>query len=120
MHKRSEILPAGRPHCLRLADGEPFQEPAQLLARKRPYLRSIARPLEFSIIKAFCAERKSCLIEIQGLKGISFPSAEQVQCICIGIHLISVADDGHKAVEAAPHVCASGDDIDLCVIGQCP
>lgn len=120
MHKSSEILPAGRLHRLWLADGEPFQKPAQLLAGKRPYLRSIARPLEFSIIKAFCAEHKSCLVKIQGLKGISFPSAEQVQCIRIRVHLASIADDGHKAVEAAPHVGVSGDDIDLCAIGQCP
>lgn len=118
MHKRSEILPTGRPHSLRLADGEPFQEPAQLLAGEWPHLRSIARPLEFSVIQTFRAEHKTCLVKVQGFKRIPFPAAEQVQRVCIGIHLVSIADDGHKAVEAAPHVGASGDDINLCVTGQ--
>ena len=50
MHKSSEVLPAGRLHRLWLADGESFQKPSQLLAGKRPYLRSVPRPLEFSIV----------------------------------------------------------------------
>lgn len=119
MHKGSEIFPAGRLHCMRLADGEPFQKPAQLLAGEQPHFFSIARPLELSIIQPFRAEHKSRLVKVQSLERISFSAAEQVQCICIRIHLVSVADNGHKAVEAAPHIRAPGDDINFCITGQC-
>ncbi len=119
MHKRSEILSAGRTHSLRLADGKLFQKPAQLLAGKQPYFRSIARPLEFPIVQAFRAEHETRLVKIQGLQRISFPTAEQVQGILIRIHLVSVPDNGHKAVEATPHVGAAGDDINFRITGQC-
>ncbi|KAI4446686.1 hypothetical protein C823_001204 [Eubacterium plexicaudatum ASF492] len=119
MHKRSEIFPAGRLHCIRLADGESFRKPAQLLAGEQPDFFRIARPLELSIIQSFRAEHKSRLVKVQSLERISFSAAEQVQCICIRIHLVSVADKGHKAVEAAPHIRAPGDDINFCITGQC-
>lgn len=67
MHKSSEVLPAGRLHRLWLAGGESFQKPSQLLAGKRPYLRSVPRPLEFSIVQAFCAEHETRLVKVQGL-----------------------------------------------------
>ena len=119
MHKRSEVLPATRLHCLWLADGEAFQEPAQLLAGEQPYFRSVAWPLEFSIIQAFCAKYKSSLVKVQRLKCISFPTAEQIQGIRIGIHLESVPDNSHKAVKAAAHVSASSDEVNFRVTGKC-
>lgn len=119
MHKSSEVLPAGRLHRLWLAGGESLQKPSQLLAGKRPYLRSVPRPLEFSIVQAFCAKHETRLVKVQGLERISFPAAKQIKGVRIRVHLVSVPDQGHKAVKTAPHISAPSDDINFRVTGQC-
>ena len=109
----SEILFPGWLQCLRLVDGQPFQEPAQFLTGQFSGLGRILGPLEASLVKPLLHKDKTVLIKVQGFQRVVFSPAEQINGICVRIHPVSIPDDRHEAIEGLAHIRSPGYKIDL-------
>ena len=94
-----------RSNCFRLVNGQAFKQPTKLLSGKWSDLRSISGPLKTTVtIQSLIQQAESILIEIQSFQRISSSSTKEIKSIGVWIHLISIPDDCHQAINTASHV----------------
>ena len=102
--KMSEIPPLRGGECFWLVDGKPFHKPAVFLAGEGADFGCGPGPLEAARVQPHVEQDKTCFIMMQGFQTVRFPAAEKIKCICIRIHLVSIPDDRHKAIDGEPHI----------------
>ena len=93
-------------------------QPAEFLPGQRPDFRSVAGPLELSVIQALLQEHKSIPVEVERFHRIFFAPTEQKDCIGERVHLEVIPDDCHESIKGFPHICSARNQIDFLYSGQ--
>ena len=108
-----------RSNCFRLVDCQAFKQPTKLLPGKWSDLRSISRPLKTTMtIQSLIQQAESVLIEIQSFQRISSSSAKEIKSIGVWIHLISIPDDCHQAINTTSHIGCTRHAVDFGNLGN--
>lgn len=107
LHKSSLKIPLWR-RVQRpgLINGKPFHKPAVFLPRNAAGFRTVARPLEPAGVQPHIQQHKTGFIMIKCFQPVAPSAAEQIQRICIWIHLIYIPDYRHEAIDGEAHICA--------------
>ena len=117
LHK-SKVFAFYRLYCFRLVDGKSFHQPAEFLPGQRPDFRSVAGPLEPSVIQTLLQEHESIPVEVECFHRIFFASTEQKDCIGERVHPEVIPDDCHESVKGFPHIRPARNQIDFLYSGQ--
>lgn len=115
---KSKIFAFHRLYCFRLINRKSFHQPAEFLSGQRSDFRSIAGPLELSIIQTLLQEHESIPVEVECFHRVLFTPTEQKDCIGERVHLEVIPNDCHESIERFPHISSATYQIDFLYSGQ--
>lgn len=115
---KSKIFAFHRLYCFRLINRKSFHQPTEFLSGQRSDFRSIAGPLELSIIQTLLKEYESIPVEVECFHRVLFTPTEQKDCIRERVHLEVIPNDCHESIERFPHISSATYQIDFLYSGQ--